>query len=238
MSALVPASLAGRVSPPVPGWCRASKRGLGAVTDVLRMATVPFGVKVVLIKRCSGSGAGRGHAPADQAAAGRAGRTCQAGAMQPAQPSAQPTQPYDERLTVPRSWWFIPIGTGIALGLILLPFGTLPMLVGLVGGGVLAAAAANSYGAARIRVVAGSLVAGEARIPVAALGEATVLDSEEAVAWRRHKADPRAFMLLRSYVPTALKVQIIDPEDPTPYVYLSTRTPQRLMAALDAVKTR
>ncbi|MDX6354043.1 MAG: hypothetical protein QOF98_946, partial [Streptomyces sp.] len=56
-------------------------------------------------------------------------------------------------------------------------------------------------------------------------------------AWRQYKADPRAFMLLRSYVPTALKVTVIDPTDPTPYLYLSTRTPQRLAEALAAVKT-
>lgn len=152
--------------------------------------------------------------------------------------SAQSSQPYDERLTVPRSWWFIPVGAGVALALILLPFGTLPLLAGLVGGGALTAAAVSSYGAARIRVVAGSLVAGEARIPVAALGVATVLGPDEAVAWRRHKADPRAFMLLRAYVPTALKVEVTDPTDPTPYVYLSTRSPQRLASALDAVRAR
>lgn len=63
-----------------------------------------------------------------------------------------------------------------------------------------------------------------------------MLDGEEARAWRLHKADPRAFMLLRSYVPTALRVEITDPDDPTPYVYLSTRAPKRLAAALDAVR--
>jgi hypothetical protein len=147
-------------------------------------------------------------------------------------------QPYDERLIVPRSWWLIAAGSGFAFALILLPLGTLPMLAGLVGGGALAAAAVSSYGSARIRVVAGSLVAGDARIPVEALGEATVLDADEAIAWRRHKADPRAFMLLRAYIPTALKVEITDPADPTPYVYLSTRSPQRLAYALDAVRAR
>ncbi|WP_329311528.1 DUF3093 domain-containing protein [Streptomyces sp. NBC_01262] len=147
-------------------------------------------------------------------------------------------QPYDERLIVPRSWWLIAAGSGFAFALILLPLGTLPMLAGLVGGGALAAAAVSSYGSARIRVVAGSLVAGDARIPVEALGEATVLDADEAIAWRRHKADPRAFMLLRAYIPTALKVEITDPADPTPYVYLSTRSPQRLASALDAVRAR
>lgn len=146
-------------------------------------------------------------------------------------------QPYDERLTVPRSWWFLAIGVGVAMALILLPFGPLPLLAGLVGGAALALMAVSSYGSARIRVVAGSLVAGKARIPVTALGEATVLDREETVAWRSSKADPRAFMLLRSYVPTALKVEVSDPADPTPYLYLSTRSPQRLAAALDVVRT-
>jgi hypothetical protein len=45
-------------------------------------------------------------------------------------------------------------------------------------------------------------------------------------------------MLLRAYIPTALKVEITDPADPTPYVYLSTRSPQRLASALDAVRAR
>lgn len=146
-------------------------------------------------------------------------------------------QPYDERLTAPRSWWFLAIAFGVALALILLPFGPLPLLAGLVGGSALSMMAVSSYGSVRIRVVAGSLVAGRARIPVTALGAATVLDREETVAWRSHKADPRAFMLLRSYVPTALKVEVTDPADPTPYLYLSTRSPQRLAAALDAVRT-
>ncbi|NUS14767.1 MAG: DUF3093 domain-containing protein [Streptomyces sp.] len=147
-------------------------------------------------------------------------------------------QPYDERLTVPRSWWFLAITVGVAMALILLPFGPLPLLGGLVVGAALSLMAVSSYGSARIRVVAGSLVAGTARIPVGALGEATVLDREETVAWRSYKADPRAFMLLRSYVPTAIKVEVTDPADPTPYVYLSTRSPQRLAEALEAARTQ
>jgi hypothetical protein len=145
-------------------------------------------------------------------------------------------QPYDERLTVPRSWWLLASGVGVAFALILFPFGPLPMLAGLVAGGALSMMAVSSYGSARIRVVAGSLMAGKARIPVEALGEATVLDPAETVAWRQHKADPRAFMLLRSYVPTALKVDVTDPADPTPYLYLSTRSPKRLAEALESVR--
>ncbi|MFI8433853.1 DUF3093 domain-containing protein [Streptomyces sp. NPDC079020] len=150
------------------------------------------------------------------------------------QPSAPP---FDERLTAPRSWWFIAFGVGIACALMLLPLGTLPLLGGLVGGTAATAVVVSSYGSVRIRVVAGALVAGDARIPLSALGEPEVLDAEEARAWRTHKADARAFMLLRSYVPTAVRVEITDPADPTPYVYVSTRDPRGLAAALTAVRT-
>ncbi|MDQ0793464.1 DUF3093 domain-containing protein [Streptomyces sp. B1I3] len=148
------------------------------------------------------------------------------------QPSAPP---FDERLTAPRSWWLIAFGIGIACALMFLPLGTLPMLGGLVAGTAVAAAVVSSYGSARIRVVSGALVAGDARIPLEALGDAEVLDRDEARAWRSYKADPRAFMVLRSYVPTAVRVRITDPADPTPYVYLSTREPQALVAALAGV---
>ncbi|GHC81919.1 DUF3093 domain-containing protein [Streptomyces flavofungini] len=145
-------------------------------------------------------------------------------------------QPYEERLTAPRSWWLVSVLVGVAAGLTMLPLGTLPLLGGLVGGTALAAVLTSTYGAVRIRVVAGSLVAGDAKIPVTALGAAEALDEEEARAWRTYKADPRAFMVLRSYIPTALRVEVTDPADPTPYVYLSTRNPEGLAAALKAVR--
>jgi hypothetical protein len=85
-------------------------------------------------------------------------------------------------------------------------------------------------------VVGGSLIAGEAKIPVTALGDTEVLEGEEARAWRTYKADTRAFLLLRSYIPTALRVVVTDPEDPTPYLYLSTREPERLAEALKAAR--
>ncbi|MGC0329049.1 hypothetical protein RKD23_002039 [Streptomyces sp. SAI-170] len=140
--------------------------------------------------------------------------------------------PYEERLTAPRSWWLVSFLVGVSLALILLPFGTLPMLGGLAGGTAAAAVVASSYGSVRIRVVNGSLIAGEARLPVTALGETEVLDPEEARAWRTYKADTRAFLLLRAYIPTALKVEVTDPADPTPYLYLSTREPDRLAEAI------
>ena len=143
-------------------------------------------------------------------------------------------RPYDERLTAPRSWWLIAALAGVGGALTMLPLGVLPMLGGLAVAGVLAAVGVSAYGSARIRVVADSLVAGDARVPLSALGTAHVLDEEEAFAWRTHKADPRAHMLLRSYIRTALRVEVTDPADPTPYIYLSTRTPAKLAEALAA----
>jgi hypothetical protein len=84
--------------------------------------------------------------------------------------------------------------------------------------------------------VGGSLIAGEAKIPVSALGATEILDAEQARAWRTYKADTRAFLLLRAYIPTALRVEVTDPEDPTPYLYLSTREPEKLAAAIDAAR--
>lgn len=146
--------------------------------------------------------------------------------------------PYEERLTAPRTWWLVCFLTGVSMALILLPFGTLPLLGGLVGGTAAAAVVTSSYGSVRIRVVGDALIAGEAKIPVSALGTPEILNPEEARAWRTHKANPHAFMLLRAYIPTALRIPVTDPSDPTPYVYLSTREPERLVAALETARTK
>ncbi|MEU7036979.1 MULTISPECIES: DUF3093 domain-containing protein [unclassified Streptomyces] len=159
--------------------------------------------------------------------------------MQPSPSSPAPTAAprFDERLTAPGSWWVITVLLGLSGGLVMFPLGTVPALGGLIAAGALAAVGVSAYGSARIRVVAGSLVAGEARIPVSALGTPEVLDAEEARAWRTFKADPRAFMVLRSYVPRAVRIEVTDPEDPTPYVYLSSRDPEGLATAVEAART-
>ncbi|MER7409305.1 MULTISPECIES: DUF3093 domain-containing protein [Streptomyces] len=147
-----------------------------------------------------------------------------------------PARPYDERLTAPRSWWLIAALIGVGGAVLLFPFGLLPMLCGLVAAAALASVCVSAYGGVRVRVVAGSLVAGDARIPVSALGEALPLDAEEARAWRTYKADTRAHMVLRSYIPTAVRIEVTDPQDPTPYVFVSTRHPEELTAALRAAR--
>jgi hypothetical protein len=87
---------------------------------------------------------------------------------------------YDERLTAPLTWWLFPAGSGLSFGLIFYLFGTVPGLLALVAGAAVGAVLLSAYGSVRIRVVQGLLVAGDARIPVEALGAAHPLDREEA----------------------------------------------------------
>ncbi|MEU8135027.1 DUF3093 domain-containing protein [Streptodolium elevatio] len=147
-------------------------------------------------------------------------------------------QAYSERLVVPTSWWGLVAGAGLVSGLMLLPVGPVAAAVAVVVGAVLAAWAVNAYGSVRVRVTDGFLEAGRARLPLAALGTASALDAEEARSLRMEGADPRAFMLLRSYVPTAVRVEVTDPDDPTPYLYVSSRNPARFVEVLDAVRRR
>ncbi|MDT9698374.1 DUF3093 domain-containing protein [Streptomyces sp. P17] len=142
--------------------------------------------------------------------------------------TASTTPAYDERLTAPKAWWVIAALFGLSLALVFLPYGLIAALVALTAGTCLAGLRVSTEGSMRIRVTDRLLVVGDARIPLSALGEPQVLQGEEARAWRTYKADLRAFMVMRSYITTAVRVEVLDPEDPTPYVYLSSRTPDRL----------
>jgi DUF3093 family protein len=147
-------------------------------------------------------------------------------------------QAYNERLGVPASWWALTVLMGLSGGLVGLAMGPVPTVVGVVVAAALAAWATTSYGSARIRVTDTELFAGKARIPLSALGEGTALEPEQARSMRMEAADPRAFMLLRSYIPGAARIEVTDPTDPTPYLYLSSRNPQRLVDVVAAVRAR
>lgn len=139
---------------------------------------------------------------------------------------------HDERLTVPRAWRVIVFGFGLAMALVFLPYGAAAALVAFAAGGGLATSFTVSQGSMRIRVTPELLVVGDARLPLGTLGEPHALAGEEARAWRTYKADTRAFLVMRSYISTAVRVDVLDPDDPTPYLYISTREPEQLAAAI------
>ena len=143
---------------------------------------------------------------------------------------------YRERLHAPLSYWLIAFLFGLSIGIILLVESPWLSLFGLIGGTALGGWAVVAYGRVVIEILPdGTLKAGSASLPASALGPAVALDSERARALRTYEADPRAFLLLRSYIPTAVRVEIADPADPTPYLYLSSRRPKRLAAVVNAL---
>jgi hypothetical protein len=142
---------------------------------------------------------------------------------------------YDERLGVPLRWWAL---ATMFLASVLLAFlVATPLWVALLSAGSLTAATMAllvGYGAARITLEGGVLTAGRATIDTTHLGTVTPLDAEAAHRLAGRDADARAFLLLRPYVRGAVRIEITDPRDTTPYWLLSTRHPDRLAAALSS----
>lgn len=145
---------------------------------------------------------------------------------------------YAERLTVPLRWWVQ--GTMLVATLWLAVVVALPVLaaalVALLAGG-LVAGCFLSYGAAKVQVSGGELRAGRAHIPLSYVGSVTPLDAEQTRRLAGMEADARAYLLLRPYLRRAVRVEITDPADPTPYWLVSTRRPAQLAAALAAPAT-
>jgi hypothetical protein len=81
-----------------------------------------------------------------------------------------------------------------------------------------------------------AFVAGPARLPLEFVGEVTPLDAANTRRVSGVDADARAFLLLRGSVHTAVRVEVDDPADPTPYWLVSTAHPDRLAAALVAAR--
>ncbi len=144
---------------------------------------------------------------------------------------------YDERLGVPLRWWAVAtmfLASVLLAFLVALPPALAYGSVSLMVAGV--AALFVSYGAAQLHVRDGEFVAGAARIPVTLLADPTALDADATRRAIGVEADARAFLLIRPYLKSSVKVVVADPADPTPYWLVSTRNPQRLALALtDAI---
>lgn len=75
--------------------------------------------------------------------------------------------------------------------------------------------------------------AGRAQIETSNLGEAVGLDANASIAARRTELDARAFLMLRGWTQTSVRVPVLDENDPTPYWLVSTRHPKELAAAIN-----
>jgi hypothetical protein len=138
---------------------------------------------------------------------------------------------YAERLAVPARWWALAAVAVLALAVVAL---ALPWWLLIAVPAVAAMLLAAVFVTATMHVVVDErgLSAGTARLPWSAIGAVEALDAEAAAALRTRDADPRAHLALRGYVTTAVRVEVEDDSDPTPYWYVSTRHPVALANAL------
>ena len=119
---------------------------------------------------------------------------------------------------------FVPLDTTIAL-----------IIGAVVGVGILVLMTASSP---VIEVGGGQLRAGRAHIDVAHLGESLVATGEDARIARGTGLHPRSWHLIRGGIDGVIVVAVTDPDDPAPSWVISSRTPDRLAAAIRSARLR
>lgn len=148
--------------------------------------------------------------------------------------TASPT--YAERLGVPLRWWVQ--GTMLVATLWLAVVVAVPGPAAWITTAVALAALGGglwSYGNARVSVAGQTFRAGRAHLPAIYIGAVTALDADQTRRAAGIEADARAYLLLRPYLKRAVRVEVTDPADPTPYWLVASRQPERLAAALTAL---
>jgi hypothetical protein len=144
---------------------------------------------------------------------------------------------YRERLWVP--WWWWPPGLGLA-ALIALEVnqgvGGLPDWLPFAVLLPVAAVVLVWFGRTEVRVVGGSdeteLWAGAAHLPVGVISRSAEVPRSAKSAALGRQLDPAAYVVHRAWVGPMVLLVLDDPDDPTPYWMVSSRHPDRVLAAL------
>lgn len=146
---------------------------------------------------------------------------------------------YRERLLVPL-WWWLP-GLGLA-ALIGLQFNqgirTLPDWLPYAVLLPVAAVVLLMLGRTELRVVGSGdqteLWVGNAHLPVGVISRTAEVPRSAKSAALGRQLDPAAFVVHRGWVGPMVLVVLEDPDDPTPYWLISTKHPDKVLAALRA----
>lgn len=138
-----------------------------------------------------------------------------------------------ERLYVPWYSWLLPMfAAGLIAATVHLGYpglrSWLPYVVLVPLMGVLIWRA----GRAPVRVEDGELYVGAAHLPLAHVGTVEVFGTKEKRKVLGPRLDPTAYVLHRGWVGPTVRVEVTDPEDPTPYWVFSTRHPEKIASLL------
>jgi hypothetical protein len=140
---------------------------------------------------------------------------------------------YRERLFVPLRWWVQAIMLLASLWLAFIV--SMPAVAAWAATAVLVLITFGGFfwlGSARVEIRDGVLYAGPAHISLDLVGPPEPLDPEETRRVHGVDADARAFLCTRPYLKRSVLVPVLDAADRTPYWLVSTRHPDRLVAAL------
>jgi len=83
-----------------------------------------------------------------------------------------------------------------------------------------------------VLVTGGELFAGGAHINLKYLGEVKSLNRDEMRLLRTRDADPAAFLAIKFWVSTGVKITLLDQRDPTPYWLVSCKKMEELKNTL------
>lgn len=157
---------------------------------------------------------------------------------------------YAERLRTPWWWYLAGAAVGVLLGAefaFVIPawLTWLPIVLSVL----LAALVVWRLSSAMVRVRAGELVAGDRSLPVRRIAQAIDLTPTELRRLVGRHSDPLAYNFIRSWVGPGVQFVLTDeppvstppdeelPRLPEPYWVISTRHPDRLIAAVQAAGT-
>ena len=87
-------------------------------------------------------------------------------------------------------------------------------------------------GKSEVRVIEDELVIGKAHIGVKYLGDVEILDKNSMRLVRTREADPAAFLAIKFWVSTGVKITLKDQRDPTPYWLVSCKKGRELKSIL------
>lgn len=120
-----------------------------------------------------------------------------------------------------------------------LAFAPINLFAGIASGSIITLVAVlfMFFNASVIRIGNGEIAVGKARIPVGLVGAIEIAPKGPRLAARIPNLDANAYLALQNSVKGLLKMDITDKNDPTPYWVFSSRSPDKVIRAVEQAKS-